>query len=331
MAIYVGIVTYNSVDDLPMCFNGLISQTVYDQMQIVVLDNVSTDDSIRWLQQNVPHIHVIKNDENVGFGRGHNRIIQYCNLMDDDFYLALNPDAQLDAEYLQHMIACLRETGAGWGIGKLLSSAHETPTLYSVGHALLRGGFAFNIGQGLVDTGQYDVEREVFGAPGAAMVISGQMIQALAPDGNLFDPSFFLYYEDVDLDWVARRHGWRCWYQPLAIAYHRGSTPASWLRDEALCNRYLSVVKNSTWPDLIIYAIPLMLMHMLARLVLQPQRGGRIIITFLRRVGFVWQRRQPSALGWYAMHQWFRWSSTQPTSQPITLQARIRDYRRQSM
>jgi GT2 family glycosyltransferase len=239
--VYVGIVTYNSHTDLPHCLYGLAIQT-YPNIYTLILDNVSTDQTVNWLREQASHIPLILNDKNVGFARAHNKIIARCTPALHEFYMPLNPDVKLTSEYIANLVTLLQQTKAGWGTGKLLlpdETDFHLNMLYSAGHGLRRGGYAFNIGYMLPDDGQFDTEREVFGAPGAAPLYSGQLIAAVAPDGNLFDPDMFMYGEDTDLDWRARRQGWRCWYTPKAVAYHRGSYPGSVQRDGALVNRYL--------------------------------------------------------------------------------------------
>ncbi len=326
--VYVGIVAYNSLEDLPACFAALAAQ-VYPAIRIIVLDNASTDGSADWVESHAPQARLIRNSENLGFGRGHNQIIQRCQPGPDDFYMPLNPDVKLTPHYIAALEETLRRTGAGWGTGKLLLiNAEGTPTgqIYSAGHALRRDGYAVNIGYGMPDDGRFDAEREVFGAPGAAPLIRGSLIAALAQEGDLFDPGMFLYGEDCDLDWRARRQGWRCWYTPQAVAYHRGSRAQGALQVEALGNRYLSVLKNAYMLDLLTYNLPLMAAHCLLRLVLTPHVGIRLAEKLLRQGLKALRKRQRPAMSHAEMLAWFRWSLDQPSGQPATAGQRFRAF-----
>ena len=147
--------------------------------------------------------------------------------------------------------------------------------IYSVGHALRRDGYAINIGHGLPDDAAYAQSDEIFGAPGAACLIRAELIADLAPAGELYDARMFMYSEDVDLDWRARRRGWRCWYAADAVAYHTGSNPGPRLKAHAIGNRYLAVLKNACWRDLIIYNLPLILLHCGVRLLVTA--GGGVV------------------------------------------------------
>ncbi|MBE0688523.1 MAG: glycosyltransferase family 2 protein, partial [Anaerolineae bacterium] len=261
MTVFVGIVIYDSRDDLEHCLSGLRAQT-YADIHCVAIDNASSDDSVPWIRQYASDVELIENGENIGYGRAHNQIIAHCQLGADDYYLALNPDAELEPNYIEALVNTLKQTpDTGWASGKLLMKDDAgTPTgkIYSTGHGLLRSGFAFNIGYGLPDDVAFLQSREVFGAPGAAVMYKQALIEDIAQDGQLFDPMMFMYGEDVDVDWRARRAGWRCWYVANAVAYHRGSWPRARLQIMGIGNRYLSVIKNADLVDLLFCSLPYM-------------------------------------------------------------------------
>lgn len=320
--VHVGIVTYNSVADLPACFAGLAAQT-YPALVISVLDNASQDGSANWVRQHAPHARLVLSAANLGYGRGHNRLL--AEQPGAAYYMPLNPDARLTPGYIEALVNTLQTTGAGWGTGRLLLDDQH---FYSVGHGLRRDGYAFNIGYGLRDEGQFDTPREVFGAPGAAPLYTRAMIDALAPDGELFDSDMFMYGEDSDLDWRARRAGWRCWYAPAAVAYHRGSHAQGALRVQALGNRYLSVLKNAYPRDLLAYNLPLIVFHASLRLLVSPRLGLRLITQLLRLGGKMFRKRRAPQLARAEMLGWFGWSGVQPTDQPLTWRERLAAYRR---
>jgi GT2 family glycosyltransferase len=323
--VHVGIVTYNSRADLPACFAGLAAQT-YPALTITVLDNASSDGSAAWVEAYAPGARLIVSAENTGFAGGHNRILAVCAPRPGDFYLTLNPDVVMAPSYIAALVAVCAETGAGWATGKLLllGDAHP-PKLYSAGHAMRRDGYAFNIGYGLPDDGRFDSPREVFGAPGAAALISRALIDSIAPDRALFDPDLFLYGEDTDLDWRARRQGWRCWYTPAAVATHRGSRTGETMRRLALANRYLSVIKNASLIDLLTFNLPLIVLHVVARLILTPRHGVALAARLARLGPIMWRRRTRPTYPRAALLGWFRRSLTEPTGQPVTWRARMAD------
>ena len=94
----------------------------------------------------------------------------------------------------------------------------------STGHVLFRNGWAGNRGEGLPDTGQWERPEEIFGVTAAAALYRLSMLAQLCQGpARPFDERFFAYIEDVDLDWRMRWLGWKAWYVPTAVAYHRHS------------------------------------------------------------------------------------------------------------
>lgn len=322
--VYVGIVTYNSIHDLPRCFEGLTNQT-YPYITTAVFDNASQDGSADWIMTHAPSVTLICNDENIGFARAHNRLLRSCGLTRHDYYLPLNPDVELLPEYISRLVTMLQQMKGGWGMGKLLLPLESTAIqrIYSVGHALRRDGYAVNIGYGLPDSERFSQPREIFGASGAASIMSQPLIDSIAPDGMLFDEDMFMYGEDTDLDWRARLQGWQCWVIPQAVAYHRGSDSAPILRAEAIANRYLSVIKNAYLVDLLTYNLPIIVLHCLLRLILTPKRGIYMILKLLRSAPRPGSKRRRAKISRQAMLQWFEWSKIQPSSQPTSWNQRF--------
>jgi GT2 family glycosyltransferase len=177
-----------------------------------------------------------------------------------------------------------------------------------------------------MDEGQFGSEREIFGAPGAAPLISHRLIADLSQNGGLFDESFFMYAEDTDLDWRARLRGWQCWFTPHALAIHRGSRPDGEMKAQAVANRYLSVIKNAYLQDLVFYNLPIMIAHCVARLIVSPGFGWQITRQLFSRAAGFWGKRTKPAIERSRMLDWFKWSEQQMTSQPTSFVERLKSY-----
>lgn len=324
--VYVGIVTYNSAPLIRRCLEAILRQRHVD-VCVTVLDNDSRDHVARVIRGYKQNVAFIQSSVNVGFGGGHNAILNSLHLRDTDYYMALNPDARLEPDCLARLVAASKRRRASWVTGKLYrDSAYKV--LYSVGHALLRDGYAFNIGFGMTDHGQYDTPREVFGAPGAAALYQGSMIHTLSVRGNFFDPSLFMYYEDVDIDWRARVRGFRCWYEPSAIVVHPGGKFPRTLEAEVLANRFLSVCKNALPRDLFFYNLPGICAHIAMRLVVTPRVGIRVLKKCLKEAFHVLGARTNTPVSPVVMHGWFLWSSKELSRQPISLTDRVNAFAR---
>lgn len=321
--VYVGVVTYNSARLMDVCFAAL-SRQIYPHIQIVVFDNHSSD-NIAKLMRKYPHARFIQSSKNVGYGRGHNSILRTIRFKNNDYYLTLNPDARLSPTYISRLVSSCRRHNAGWAVGKLHKDANKT-ALYSAGHAMLRDGYAFNIGYGMKDGSQYSVSRKIFGAPGAAALYSRALIRGLSKDGDFFDPALFLYYEDIDIDWRANLAGYACWFEPSAVAIHKGGVAPSHMMGDILCNRFYVVMKNAFVSDLLTYNLPVITFHLLARLVSTPLIGARMIGLCAVKAPVALYKRTAARTSKSVMHQWFRAAKNEVSMQPKNIRERIKAF-----
>lgn len=233
---------------LPALVETLQAQS-WPHWELVAVDNASTDESADFLQAQIPSARILRNEKNVGFARGCNQAIATCT---GDYVLVLNDDVALAPDYLAEVVCALEaDPGAGWAAGKLLRPAGpgEPPRIDSAGEVIKRNRRIVNQGEEELDLGQYDEPCEVFGVSAAASVYRRKMLAEVAPDGEVFDPDFFAYIEDSDLNWRSRNAGWRCLFVPSAVGTHdRGhaTTKALFIRQHAYANRYLTILKNDT-------------------------------------------------------------------------------------
>jgi GT2 family glycosyltransferase len=317
--IHLGLVTYNSASYLPTFYESLCAQT-YPHWSLTVLNNAFKDDSLAITHQYFPQARLIDHPENLGFGRANNIIIKTCNMEPGDFYSALNPDVAIAPDYFEILIKTLQEKEAGWGTGILFiqdDDCQPTSKIYSAGHCLMRGGYAMNIGYRRLPHETFAQVREVFGAPAAALLYSQEMMADISRvDGNFFDAHMFMYLEDVDVDWRARRMGWHCWLEPAAVGYHSASRVRGMLLAHSLANRYLSILKNAYWQELWFYSLPMMLIHMLLRLILTPKVGWLFIKTWVKNAPHAWRKRYRPVVTRAEFLQWAKWSAEQPAGNP---------------
>jgi GT2 family glycosyltransferase len=248
----VGLVTWNSERHLPSCLQSLANQT-HQNLELIVVDNGSQDHSVDLVRAQAPEARVFTNSRNQGHCRAHNLTI---GASAGDYYLGLMPDVRLDPEYIKRLVLSLQGRPAfGSALGKMWQARPMgAKVLDGTGLFIDRRRHPYLRGHGEIDQGQYDKSEEVFGADGAAPLYRRKTLEDVTIFGQVFDESFFMYQEDVDLAWRARVFGWQCWYEPRATAVRdRGVRPdlereeARELRRIALRNRYVTILKNESW------------------------------------------------------------------------------------
>lgn len=219
--VHIIIVTHNSAGVIDICLNHLEKQTAPIK-SVVIVDSGSDDPDYLYGNSGRKKISVIKT-ENIGFSRANNLGFKEVAADRDGLVFFMNPDTFLPAEYISQAIQVMHENpGAGLVSGKLLGfdlkNMKPTGRIDSAGIFRKWYGRWYDRGQGEEDKGQY----ALIGCPPAACgALICCRIKALEHfGGNVFDPDFFLYKEDIELGMRLWKTGWKLIYDPRLIAYH---------------------------------------------------------------------------------------------------------------
>jgi len=247
------IVTYNSAPVIGACLDSLFHQD-YEPLEIVLVDNASTDGTRALLASYEPRCRVLENQSNTGFCAAQNQAIKAAH---GEWLLCLNPDVILQSDFVRQLVAASDlDPKIGTVCGKLLrwnpgATPEKTSVIDSTGMYFLRNLRHLDRGAEEEDTGQYDRAEYVFGATGAAALYRRTMVDDTSINGEFFDEAFFAYREDADLAWRAQLLGWKCLYTPAAVGWHgRRVTPErreqlpleiNW---HSIKNRFLMRIKN---------------------------------------------------------------------------------------
>ena len=155
---------------LPSVYNS-----TYPNLEFIIGDNGSTDDSVAFVQAFYPGIRVISTGNNLGFAGGYNEVLRQ---VDADYFVLLNSDVEVTPDWLQPVITLMENDPAIADTQPKIRNYHQCATFEHAGAA---GGyidcFGYPFCRGRIlnvlekDEGQYDVAREIFWATGAVMVI----------------------------------------------------------------------------------------------------------------------------------------------------------------
>lgn len=214
--ISVIIVNWNGERFLKPCLDSVLGQS-YDGLEVIVVDNGSTDGSVDLIQKNYTQVIIIENGENLGFAEANNIGIEKSSC---DYILALNNDTVLDEDFFESLIKSIEKSDgktAMWA-PKILS-INDKETIDSVGGLLVsRCGIAKGRGRNEKDIGQFD-KADAFIPSGCAALYKKSMLDKI----GLFDKDFFAYCEDTDLGLRAVRAGYKTINVPGAVVYHHYS------------------------------------------------------------------------------------------------------------
>ena len=245
----VVLITWNSAPFLRRCLDGIGGQSHRD-LELIHVDNGSSDASVTTVRQRFPQGQQILNAENRGFAAAANQAIRAAR---GGCIALCNPDAYLTRDYIARILEALDRAGDAFGAatGKLLRGRGEgiepTEEIDSMGIRMTRSGRHFDI----TNNRQQRTNNEVFGVSGAAAVYRKKFIDDVSINHEFFDEDFFSYREDADVAWRGRLLGWRALYVPGAVAYHvRTVTPARRrslppaINMHSVKNRFLLRLKN---------------------------------------------------------------------------------------
>lgn len=246
----VVMVNYDCGRFLDLIFPSLLGQT-YPNLEILVVDNGSTDGSLQEIRARYPTMKVIELGRNTGFSHATNVGIREAK---SDFIFTLNFDVVLERNFIAELCSAMRQDERiGWAAGYILKLAPHglTGEIDCSGHYMTRSRYAhgFDLSKPF-RRDDYTVPAYVFGASACAALYRRTMLADVAIDGEVFDEDLFAYFDDVDVDWRAQQRGWKCLYTPRAVGYHmRGGGGLLQRPEFAACqlsNRFLMMIKNDT-------------------------------------------------------------------------------------
>ena len=204
------VVNYNGAELLSACLESLCTQT-YSDLEVIVVDNASTDGSDKIPVEFEACVHLIRSKGNLGYGGGINAGIAEAS---GDLIFALNNDIVLDRSCVEYLARAMGEDSRiGMCAPKMLLPDGR---LNSTGLCISRSGAAWDNNFGRENVIQNDHIEDVLGPCGGAGLYRRAMLEQIGS----FDESFFMYMEDVDLAVRARLANWKYRYVPEAVALH---------------------------------------------------------------------------------------------------------------
>src|SRR3989338_5887683 len=265
------VVTCGKLDYLSRCLDSIKKQS-YKNLEASVINNTYNQELEKVIADIYPESSLYSNFQNPYYCPALNLGISKSR---GEFVLCLNDDVIMDEGFIENALRGFSvNKKIGMVGGKLLRSNRKT--IDSAGLFLSRWRTAEERGYGLRDRGQFEKEEYVFGVNGAAAFYRKKMLDEIKLGSEYFDSDFHIFYEDLDVAWRAQNSGWRGYYIPSAVAYHiRGGTvrrqegldkpyARRYLNDvlqvDLIKNRYFTIIKNESFPGLLIH-LPCILLY----------------------------------------------------------------------
>ena len=222
MKLSIVIVSYNVRTFVAQCLDSVqIASEGINGLEVFVVDNASSDDTVGYIGSNYPWVRLIANDDNLGFSRANNIAIRQAQ---GEYVLLLNPDTIVAEPTLRECVSFLDAYPQAGGLGVRMHNADGTlapesrRAVPSPWVSLLKMlGF----------TKRYYMSYLPWDEPSQIQVVSGAYCllrrQALDQVG-LLDEDFFMYGEDIDLSYRLLKGGWQNWFLPFDIVHYKGES-----------------------------------------------------------------------------------------------------------
>ena len=210
----ISIINLDGEDYLSECLKSIEGLNYpQEKIEIIVVDNGSKDNSIKFIENNFPKVKIIRNQSNLGFAKANN---QAAEVSDCDYVAFLNNDTKVDPDWLTELIRPV------YGSSDIICSGSKVlsfdgKSIDFAGGMINFEGKGFQIDYGLAaEKDIHNLERYLPFVNGGAMLVQKEVF--LKCGG--FDEDFFAYYEDVDLGWRLWVLGYKVVFAPKSVVYH---------------------------------------------------------------------------------------------------------------
>lgn len=201
-----------------------LEKSSYPNLELIVADNGSSDNSVSFLQQQFPKIKIIALPNNLGYAGGYNAALKQVNA---DYYILLNSDVEVSPGWVEPLIELMEaHSYIAACQPKLLSFTHKNQFEYAGASGGWIDSLGYPFARGRVmehcetDHGQYNTAAPIFWASGAAFCIRASAFHEM----NGFDASFFAHQEEIDLCWRLQRQGYQIYSCPQSVVWHVGGS-----------------------------------------------------------------------------------------------------------
>ena len=210
------VVNWNGEKTIAECLDSLLIQT-YQNNEIIFVDNHSSDSSPELVKDKYDIDKFLVLDRNYGYAEANNIGFQHIK---GEYIALVNNDAVLDKSWLEKAMNVFSNDAfknVGSAATKIIDY-HQRNAIDTAGVEYLGFGAGWDYKGLSADSAEVNQRKEVFGACATAALYKKEIIDKI----GLFDPRYFIYFEDTELAFRLRLFGYKCIYEPEAVCYHHG-------------------------------------------------------------------------------------------------------------
>lgn len=218
--VYIIILNWNGLEDTIECLDSL-KDLKYSNFDVIVVDNASTDNSVREIRKKYPGVIILESDKNLGYAGGNNLGLKYALNRNADFVWLLNNDTVVREDALSHLIKKMTENTSIGICGSRLIYYHNPDTIQALGGGRYNRCLGVTTHVGSDESAdlkweEREIEQKLDYIVGASMMVSRNFIEEV----GLLSEDYFLYYEE--LDWATRgKEKFNLGFASDSIVYHK--------------------------------------------------------------------------------------------------------------
>jgi len=250
----VVVVCWNSKQHLATCLGSLQGQT-YEHVEVIVVDNGSTDATREYVEAAHPWVRVQVLEENEGYAAANNAGFRVAK---GEYLVVLNPDTEVEPDFVSALVDAVNQDGVGLSTSRICLF-NDREVINACGNDIHVTGLGTCRGLWLPSS-DFDSPARVASVSGCAFMIRRDVLDRIGG----FDEDYFTYIEDTDLSLRANLAGYRIAYAPRSIVYHKYALR---MTSQKLYfierNRRLTLLKNFRWGTLVALLPPLFMTGLL--------------------------------------------------------------------
>ncbi|HET91219.1 MAG TPA: glycosyltransferase family 2 protein [Chloroflexi bacterium] len=198
---------------LETCLPSVLAQT-YPNLEIILVDNQTTDDSAAFTEINFPSVKVLPTPDPLGFGGANNYAMKRAQ---GKFFFLVNEDTEMEPDCIAECVRKMLQSENVAIVAPKMKLFYMRPFINSMGNSIHPNGHSHDNFIGYLDAGQFDDTGQVFAVCFGAAMLRRSVVEQI----GYLDEKYFVYYDDVDCSLRARLCGYDLVAAPQAVVYHK--------------------------------------------------------------------------------------------------------------
>ncbi|MBW1793703.1 MAG: glycosyltransferase family 2 protein [Deltaproteobacteria bacterium] len=276
------ILNWNGLQDTLECLDS-VKKINYLNFEVIVVDNGSTDNSVKGITKRFPEVTLIATGKNLGFAAGNNVGIRYAINNAAEYILLLNNDTTVDPQLLNAFLEASYLYPEAGILGAKIYYYSEPNKIQFAGTTWNKQKCNFtNIGEGEVDDGiTYECYSESDYVCGCALFFKKEVIEKV----GYLESKFFLNYEETDWCFRSRRSGYKCLFVPKAKVWHK--IAVSFGGDSSPMYEYFVVRNKLLWAERNLSLVEILGVHIRVYIRLLNEFSPRFYIGNYHQYNFI--------------------------------------------